>query len=114
MDLIAQEERAYRNWAAKCTEAEERNIMLANLVKSEVGLPEIEHFVRHEESKLRGGVKRCKMKFRSMVTKMMKENLMDNINFALKARKKRDQKRKCLEGILKGVQRSGQEHQEEW
>ena len=55
MDLIALEERAYRNWATKCTESEERNILLSSLVRKEVGLTEIGQFVRHEERKLKGG-----------------------------------------------------------
>ena len=59
--------------------------MLSSLLKKGVGLDEIEHFVRYEESKLKGGGK--KSNFRSMVSRMMKEKLMDNINFTLKARK---------------------------
>ena len=100
MDQIAQEERAYRKWATKCTEAEERNTMLAELVKSEVGLAEVENFVRSEESKLRGGGKKNKLKLRRMVVSMMKDKLRDNINFALKARKMRDKKRWILESTL--------------
>ena len=98
MDLIAQEERAYRNWATKCTEAEERNIMLASLVKNGVGLAEVENFARCEERKLRGGGKKDKL--RRMVTNLMKEKLKDNLVFAQKARKKRDKRRQCLEGML--------------
>ena len=62
MDKIAKEERAYRKWVTKCTEAEERSTMLAELVKCDVGLAEVENFVRYEESKLRGGGEKNKLK----------------------------------------------------
>ena len=57
MAEVALEERSYRNWAKKTTEAEERSILLESLVKNGVGLPEVEVFAKQEESKRNGGNK---------------------------------------------------------
>ena len=57
MELVFREERAYRNWSKKCTEAKERSILLDRLVKNGVGQPEIENFARQEEGKRRVGGK---------------------------------------------------------
>ena len=48
-ELVAQEERIYRNWARKCTEAEERSTLLESLARNGVGLPDVENFARMEE-----------------------------------------------------------------
>ena len=89
------DERKYRNWSKKTTEAEERNQMLSDLLSQEVGLRDIELFVRREEEKLRGRGKFNKN--REIVKNMMKEKLRDNIRYMLRCRRTRDRLRYQLE-----------------
>ena len=97
-ELVAKEERAYRNWAKKCTEAEEREGLLNSLLRSGVGLPEVENFARQEVKKMKGGGKMSKI--RGTVSKVMKDKLLDNSKWAKTSRRMRDKKRMSLEKLL--------------
>ena len=69
--------------------------MLSDLLSQEVGLRDIELFVRREEEKLRGRGRISKN--REIVKNLMKEKLRDNIHYMLRCRKNRDRLRLQLE-----------------
>ena len=70
--MSAEEIRALCNLAAKLIKIEERDKLLGNLVKSGIGVREVEEFVRHDEDKLRNFQKSNYKKRREIVCMMMK------------------------------------------
>ena len=64
------DERVFRTTSRKLVEAEERTILLTNLVKCGVGLSEIEEYICLESEKFKG--KSCFQKRKEIINSIMK------------------------------------------
>ena len=98
--MSALEIRELRNTAAKMIKSEERGKLLRELIKSGIGVREIEEFVMNEESKLRTKSKSNIKKGRDIVVELMKIKMRDNVREGNKLRKAKNKLRKKVEDRL--------------
>ena len=98
--MSAKEIRTLRNLADKLVKIEERDKLLGNLVKSGIGVREVEEFVRHEEDKLRNFQKSSYKKKRKIVCMMMEIKIRDNLREGNKIRKTRKRLRQTIEETI--------------
>ena len=93
--MVAREIRAFRTLSSRLVKAEERSILIGNLIAQGVGFKEEEDFIIHEESKLKGTQKFKKRREILMLT--MKEKLRDNRISEGKIRKLRNRELRKIE-----------------
>ena len=97
--MSAQDVRAFRNLSAKLVKVEERSNLLGTLISSNIGVREVEEFVRNEENKLKGS-KINFLKKRELVKSAMKIKARDNLRVGDKIRKSRNHLRRTIEDTL--------------
>ena len=97
-NLVAMEDRELRDVARMCIEEEMRVKLLSELVRRDVGLKEVEEFVKKERGKLRVGGKigASLRKHREIVRKIMKEKLRDSKGTSVKLRR---DKKVCMRNL---------------
>ena len=101
--MTAQEVREYRGTSKKLVEAEERNKLLKDLLRSKVCLGEEEKFIMKSQAKFKvlGNNKEVlKTKHEEMVKLNLKYKIKDNILYGVMLRKRKEYLRKQLESIL--------------